>query len=345
MSGYFSQSNISVQKTETGWTFSKTGKKGSTVYNVTDTNGNGRFDRGDKAKLVKSDLGLFSTQDLNAAQKGVYEQEGNEYSFDEMYGLASIKDTENKKGSYNVSMGSYTGGLGSHFAYSSGGNFMTFRYNNRYPGSANYLQVQRQTPVQTTQGINPYLQLQNELSRLNEFQRQMQPQETNIQKDIYEQIQGYLNDVDENGFSNILTDGNYERLQNIMDETDNDYRNLTDDMANESAELINAGSVPITMIDKMQEVYVDTAEGEQKEKSQKAIYNMINKINKVLDDYKAAPEAEKKNILSDDNYAELTAILIEFDKGDVDKMDEATIKELTQKVVKIMNSGATDIEE
>ena len=110
MSG-FNSSNIDVQRTENGWTFSKSGRKGkSTVYQVTDTNGNGRYDKGDVAKLVQSDLGLFSSRDLNAAVKGVYQLEGNEFTFDEMYGLAQITDNEGYGSGYRNSSTRFSSG-------------------------------------------------------------------------------------------------------------------------------------------------------------------------------------------------------------------------------------------
>ena len=168
----------------------------------------------------------------------------------------------------------------------------------------------------------------------------------NIKKHIYEQIQDEINNVDEDGCNNELTAGNHNRLKEIIAKVDENYQNLTDDMVNESAEIINAGAVSTKMIEKMEEVYVDTAKDQkQRDKSQNAINNLVAKINDTLDKYCSASDADKKKILRDYNYAELTAILIEFDQGDVEKMDTETIKKFTEKVIKIMNSGPKDITE
>lgn len=345
MSG-FNSSNIDVQRTENGWTFTKSGRKGkSTVYQVTDTNGNGRYDKGDVAKLVQSDLGLFSSRDLNAAVKGVYQLEGNEFTFDEMYGLAQITDNEGygsgyRNSSTRFSSGSYTG-----FAPYMNPNFGRYCGNFTPYGTASYMQFESYTPAQNNPAVsNPYAQLQDYASRLAE--KTNDPNNpANMKKHIYEQIKEQLEDVDEDGSNNDLTAGNANRLQEIFNQVDENYNNMTDDMVNESAEIINAGMVSTRFIEKMEEAYVDSTDDQkQKDKSQNAINNLVDKINDTLDRYSSASDEDKKKILSDYNYAELTAILIEFDQGDVDKMDKATIEKLTKRVINIMNSGPKDIE-
>ncbi len=358
MSGFFS-SNIDVQRTDNGWIFTKSGRKGkSTVYQVTDTNGNGRYDKGDTAKLVKSDLGLFSSKDMNNAVKGVYETEGNEYSFDEMYGLAAVKDQEGYSSGYNsyrgntsysFSMGSYRnpymGGFQSYWSASPFGRYYNMGFNNNLWGAGNYMQMQSYTPTNTEPVTNPYAQLQEYASRTTEAENDPN-NENNIKKHIYGKIQEELHNVDDDGCSNELTAGNHNRLQEIIDKVDENYQDMTEEMVNESAEIIEAGAVPMNFIEKMEEIYVDTAKDQkQRDKSQNAINNLVDKINETLDKYCSAPETEKKKILSDYNYAELTAILIEFDQGDVEKMDTETIKKFTEKVIKIMNSGPKDITE
>lgn len=361
MSGFFSSNNIDVQRTDNGWTFTKSGRKGkSTVYQVTDTNGNGRYDKGDVAKLIKSELGLFSSRDMNNAVRGVYETEGNEYSFDEMYGLAAIEDQggygsefSSYRGntSYSFSMGSYMnpyGGFHSYWNATPLGRYYNMGYNNHnYWGPGNYMQIQSYTPATQNNApvSNPYAQLQDLAEKQTE-ELNNPNSENNIKKHIYEQIQDEINNVDEDGCNNELTAGNHNRLKEIIAKVDENYQNLTDDMVNESAEIINAGAVSTKMIEKMEEVYVDTAEDQkQRDKSQNAINNLVEKINDTLDKYCSASDADKKKILSDYNYAELTAILIEFDQGDVEKMDTETIKKFTEKVIKIMNSGPKDITE
>lgn len=351
MTGLFKTTKIDVQKTSSGWTFTKTGKKGQqTVYEVTDTNGNGRYDKGDTAKLVKSDAGLFSNKDMTKAMKGTYECEGNEYSYDEMYGIAQATDNYKKNSStptysnFNFNLGSF--GMNPYWSFSMN-NFM-----NPMNNFLNPMTMMSQMSIMPQMSMMP--DLSQMFAQFQQLMSQYQPLKTDdesvkkyIQQTTHQkfdtQMKNYIKEFDDGKAP--ISQGNFEKLKEIYETVKDDPTKFTDELINRSAEILTAEKVPIEFAEKLKRFYVDTAKkDEQRVKSAKANANLIKSLNRALKGYESATTQEAKNkVLTDNNYNEIKEILEEFENNSV--MSKETVEEHTQRLIKLVKAGPKDPDE
>lgn len=340
-----SGNNVDVTRTETGWIFTKTTKDNKkAVYEVTDTNGNGRFDKGDVSTLLSNSGTSFTTAEMQRATLMTYNNTvGNEYSFDEMMGLANIntqmpEEKPEKTGFWhgvgNVFKGIGKGfmsvlgiftGLGPNLWSLNAGGGMGF--NDLQVGAYNL-------------GTNSFMQNMPQLFN-NALKAQQQYQQgwqnvvgaTGSESGDYSnpdvsKLANYLDDITD-GKANMSQD-NKARLQEIYDEIKDDPEKFTDELKTEAKELMEAGAVPIEAANGFREHF--KTKYNTPERAEKETAELLKKINNAVKKYEQMPDGEKYKIMNKKNYEELTNI-VNLIKANPEKVDYNTATTLIKDIL------------